>query len=100
MSGKLGRLIALGGALVCFGLIGYLNRDVVLPGSAEAPVAAANPALAACLARRFADIDGMIEQGVVTTAQASTFKQRAEAMCAAQHGAGGPPPLPSGLPPS
>jgi hypothetical protein len=85
--------------LLCGALLAYIHRDDVLPafGWTEAPVAEdsiEDPA-APCIEQRFAEIDGMIDEGVVEAAQAAMFKQRAEAMCRATEGEGGGPALPA-----
>ena len=55
----------------------------------------ADPA-APCIARRFAEIETMVEEGVVSDDQADLFRQRAEAMCRSTNteGSGPAPPLP------
>ncbi|MEM8948707.1 MAG: hypothetical protein AAGC99_05185, partial [Pseudomonadota bacterium] len=65
-----------------------------LPAGEQVEGLNADPA-APCITARFAEIDGMVEEGVVDDAQASLFKERAEAMCRATTGeGGGTPPLP------
>jgi hypothetical protein len=56
--------------------------------------AAADDPVALCLAERAADIDKMEADGVIDDRQAALFKQRAEALCQAEFGESGPPPLP------
>jgi hypothetical protein len=84
--------------LFCGALLAYVHRDDVLPvlGLRDASVArdASNDPAAACIEQRFAEIDGMIDDGIVKTEQAAMFKQRAEAMCRSTEGQGGGPPLP------
>ena len=65
-----------------------------MPGSSVAAPAADDPA-ALCLAARAKDIDKMQADGVIDAAQATLFKSRAEALCQAQEGQGGPPKLPN-----
>ncbi|WP_282608043.1 hypothetical protein [Pelagibius sp. Alg239-R121] len=75
------RLAALGVAGVTIALLFYINRQDFLPGSA--PVSPAETAYLACVSERHGQVDAMIEDGVVTEAQAATFKGRAEALCRA-----------------
>ncbi len=79
--------------IACITLLAWIERARWLPGD---PVAALDPA-AACLAERAAQIDGMLDDGVIEAGQAELFKSRAAAMCQSmQGGASGPglPPLP------
>ena len=71
-------LAGVAGALV------YIHRDDLFPPD---PVAAAAPdtPFALCVAERHADIDQMIADGHVDEQKAAVFKQRAEALCRAQH---------------
>ncbi|MEM7041887.1 MAG: hypothetical protein AAF543_03645 [Pseudomonadota bacterium] len=85
--------------LLCAALLVYIHRDDVrtLTGAdqGQGSGAASDDPAAACIEQRFAEIDGMVEEGVVGDEQAATFKQRAEAMCRATTGDGGSaPPLP------
>ncbi len=88
------RLAALAVLLGVVALLGWVHRERLFPPD-PAAVAADDPA-ALCLAERAADIDTMVAEGVVTAAQASLFKSRAEALCQAQAGAGAGPPPPPG----
>jgi len=86
--------------ILCVGLLAFIHRDDlrVVDRAGEAGSAAgenADPA-AACIEQRFAEIDAMVDEGVADGAQATLFKQRAEAMCRATVGDGGqalPPPV-------
>lgn len=62
-------------------------------GPEESVTDTADPA-APCIERRFADIDGMVDDGVIEDKQAALFKERAEAMCRATQGGGAGAPLP------
>jgi hypothetical protein len=73
------RVLALCVALLCAGALGWLHRADLLP-AAFAPQAADDP-FARCFAERSAEIDAMVEEGVVDQARAELFKSRAEAMC-------------------
>ncbi|HIC82087.1 MAG TPA: hypothetical protein EYH07_13135 [Kiloniellaceae bacterium] len=86
------RVCALGVALLMVAVLGIMHRDDLFPPEAAAP--AADDPVARCLAERAADIDGMVEEGTITAAQADLFKSRAEALCQAQAGGGSGPPLP------
>lgn len=76
------RLVALGVALACFAVLAWLHRADLVSAWA-APEAAADP-FAQCFAKRAADIDGMLDEGVIDQARAELFKSRAEAMCRAE----------------
>lgn len=84
--------------LLCVAFLALLHRDDVrqLAGfhkEVNAAGDAEDPA-APCMEQRFAEVDGMIDEGVIGAEQAAMFKQRAEAMCRATEGGGGGPPLP------
>ncbi len=49
------------------------------------PDEAANPALASCLKQRIGDVDRMKEEGILSDAQYSQFRQRAEELCFQQN---------------
>lgn len=83
---------------LCGALLTFIHQDDVLPalGLRELPVAddaSADPA-APCIEQRFAEIDAMMDEGLVKAEQASMFKQRAEAMCRSTEGQGGGGALP------
>ena len=83
--------------VLCMGLLAYLHRDDLTTSSGGGDrdnAAAADDPAAPCIERRFADIDGMIADGVIGDEQAALFRQRAEAMCRATEGEGNAPPLP------
>ncbi|MGI9507898.1 MAG: hypothetical protein ACR2QJ_00945 [Geminicoccaceae bacterium] len=85
--------------LLCGGLLAFLHRDDLqgrhrsdgvadtnaagaADGTGGSGVASTDPA-APCIEQRFAEIDGMIDEGMVDSGQAALFKQRALAMCRA-----------------
>jgi hypothetical protein len=76
------RLVALGVALVCVAILAWLHRADLLSAT-FAPEAADDP-FARCLAERTAEIDGMLDEGMIDQARAELFKSRAEAMCRAE----------------
>lgn len=88
----LARLGALGVFVAMVGLLGYIHRDDLFPP----PVAAVDPddPVALCLAERKPGIAAMLAEGTIDEAQAELFTARAEALCQAQSGQGGAPPLP------
>lgn len=49
------------------------------------PAKPANPALEECLAQRVGDVDQMKEEGILSDAQYSAFRSRAEDLCRAQN---------------
>ena len=53
--------------------------------SGSTPVGSENPALAACLERRVGDVDGMLEEGIISDAQHESFRMRATELCLAQN---------------
>ena len=92
------RLLAVLVILLCGALLAYVHRDDVKSfagsGGEEAAAGTSDDPAAPCIEQRFAEIDGMIEEGVVDAEQAALFKQRAEAMCRATEGGDNAPPLP------
>ena len=83
--------------LLCGLCLGYIHRDDVLrvAGLEEVATEVSTDPATVCIEQRFAEVDGMIEEGVVGAEQADTFKERAEAMCHATVGnTGAAPPLP------
>lgn len=94
------RLVALAVILLCGASLAYLHRDDIW-ATPEKPAAIADGDPAApCIDKRFADIDNMLTEGTIETAQAELFKQRAEAMCRDTQGgnSSSAPPLPGLLP--
>ena len=69
-----------------------LHEDRLFPPEPGA-MAEQDPALK-CFAERVADIEQMQADGTISAQQAVLFESRAEALCRAQAGQGGPPPLP------
>ena len=91
LDGRGARLAAMGVLLGILLLVAYIHRDAYLP-AAESERAADDP-VALCLAERAQGIDKMAAEGTISAKQAGLFKDRAEALCVAQHGQGsGPPP--------
>jgi len=79
--------------LACLAGLAWLERERWLPS--ESSAAAEDPA-ALCFAERAAEIDNMLDEGVIVASQAELFKTRAEAMCRAT-AAGAAPGLPAPL---
>jgi hypothetical protein len=92
LDGAPARIVALLVFFGCAASLAWLHRDDLLPPEEEA-AAAADP-FAHCLAERRADVVRMQEEGLIDAERAALFTSRAEAMCAAETGGGGPPPLP------
>lgn len=90
------RGIALLVFLGCILLLAWLHRDDLLPGDPAEQAAPDDPA-APCIAERSADIQRMVDEGLIAPAQAALFRERAIGMCRDQAGGGGSP-VP-GLPP-
>jgi hypothetical protein len=83
------RVLAAVVLLGCIAALAWLERERFWP-SASRGTAADDP-FARCFAERAGQIDQMLADGLIQTAQAELFKTRAEAMCRA---GGGAPPLP------
>ena len=75
------RLMALGVPLLCSAILAWLHHADLFPRFA--PEVADDP-FARCFALRAAEIDGMLDEGVIDQARAELFKSRAEAMCRAE----------------
>ncbi len=88
----LARLGALGVFLAVVALLGFIHRDDLFPP--PAPAVDPNDPVALCLAERVPGIEAMLADGTINEDQAKLFTSRAEALCQAQAGQGGPPPLP------
>lgn len=87
------RLCAVGVALLMMAALAFMHRDDLFPP--EEVAADPNDPVALCFAERAKDIDGLLAEGTINARQAGLFKNRAEALCQAQLGAGsGPPPPP------
>lgn len=84
------RVVALAVFLGVAGALAWIHRDDLFPPE-PAAIAADDP-VALCLAARARDIEKMRTDGVISDAQATLFKSRAEALCQAQHGHGAGPP--------
>lgn len=63
------------------------SDESVLPVTSTdtAPENAANPALAACLQKRIGDVNKMKEEGLLSDAQYTSFRSRAEDLCLQQN---------------
>ena len=96
LDGKAARAVAFLVFLGCAALLGWIHRDDLWPGE-DADVARDDPA-AGCIAERTADIERMVDEGLIERAQAELFTERAVGMCRDQAGGGAAPPRP-GLPP-
>lgn len=95
LDGVPARALALLVFLGCGAALAWLHREDLFPP--EQDQAAGDDSLARCLAERRADVARMQEEGLIDAERAALFTGRAEAMCAAEAGAGGggPPPLPT-----
>jgi hypothetical protein len=78
------RLLALGVALLCVAILAWLHRADLFPAWFAAE--RADDPFARCFAERAAEIDGMVDEGVIDQDRAELFKGRAEAMCRAEAG--------------
>ena len=78
------RLVAVAILAGAAGALVYVHRDDLFPPDAAA-VAAPDTPYALCVAERHAGIDQMIADGHVDDQKSALFKQRAEALCRAQH---------------
>jgi hypothetical protein len=76
------RLLGLGVALGCLAILAWLHRADL--SSATLGSEAADDPFARCFAERAAEIDGMLDEGMIDQARADLFKSRAEAMCRAE----------------
>lgn len=63
--------------------IAYINRDALLPGEG-APTDPMEAAFHECMAERTAQIDALLEDGVLSPERAETSKQRLAPVCRAQ----------------
>ena len=88
----LARLGALGVFVAVAGLLGYTHRDDLFPP--PVPAVDANDPVALCLAERRPGIEAMRAEGTIDDQQAELFLARAEALCQAQAGQTGAPPMP------
>ena len=61
------------------------TAETTLRVSASEPAKPANEALEACLAQRVGDVDKMKKEGILSDAQYSSFRGRAEELCRAQN---------------
>ena len=67
--------------LLCAASLVYLHRNDIWPTPESVAATAENDPAASCIDARFADVDNMVAEGTIETAQAELFRQRAEAMC-------------------
>jgi hypothetical protein len=75
------RVLALAVFLACVAALAWLHRaDLFAVGTTQE----ADDPLARCLAERSAEIDGMMDEGMIDQERAALFKSRAEAMCRAE----------------
>ena len=83
------RVLALIVIVLCCASLAYLHRDDLFPKQQETALEKDDPVVT-CTSERFADIDKMLDEGTIETAQADLFRQRAEAMCRDTVGKGVP----------
>jgi hypothetical protein len=92
LDGPAARLAALGVFGLCAAALVYIHRDDIWPPpAAEAEAEAGDPAAARCIAERFAQVNAMVDDGIIGPEQVELFKSRAAAFCQAQAEGGGPP---------
>lgn len=101
LDGPAARLVAVGVALACVAVLGYIHRDDLFPPE-PALTAKTDDPFQRCFAKRAADIGRMAAEGLIKVAQAALFRARAEAMCRdrarnAQGGGATRPGLPPGV---
>ena len=90
------RLVAVAIALAGMAFLGWMHRADLFPPEAGAdPANPAEAAFQACFAPQAARIAKDVESGQITEAQATLFRNRAEAFCADRAAKGGAGP---GLP--
>ena len=61
------------------------DSKTMIPVSSSEPAKPANPALEECFAQRVGDVDRMKEEGILSDAQYTAFRARAEDLCRAQN---------------
>ncbi len=67
----------------------FAQNDETAPVvSVSEPAKPVNPALEECLAARVGDVDRMKEEGILSDAQYSSFRARAEELCRQQNSGG------------
>ena len=71
------RVVAFFVLLLCVASLAYLHRDDLFPKPENAAARADGDPAAPCIEERFAEIDAMVTEGTIKTAQADLFKQRA-----------------------
>jgi len=91
-------MLALFVLVLCAALLGYIHRDDLRSAlgydtALHGDDVTGDPA-ASCIQQRFGEIQGMMDEGVIGSEQATAFKQRAEAMCRSTEGHASGPPLP------
>jgi hypothetical protein len=89
-------------ALACFALaaaaLAYVHRADLFPAAPEAAAAKDDP-FSRCFREATTSIDKMLAEKTIRAAQATLFRNRAEARCRAQTGGSGPPGAAPGPPP-
>jgi len=81
------RIVAVAIALAGLAFLGWMHRaDLFPPDSDATPATPAQAAFQACLAPQAARIAKDAESGQITQAQATLFRNRAEAFCADRAG--------------
>lgn len=87
LDGRPARLIALLLFAAAIAFLVWYERERLFPQAVEAadPTDPAEAAYLECRAARYADIDGMKADGVITQAQEELFRSRADALCRDRH---------------
>ncbi len=81
LDSPLARVVAALIAVAALLSLAYLHRGDLFPG--PKPLAATDDLYAECMAKREADIDGMVRGGKIAEAQAVVFERRAAGLCQA-----------------
>lgn len=96
LDGRAARIVAVAIALAGLAFLGWIHRaDLFPPEPGAASAAPAQAAFQACFAPQAARIAKDKESGQITEAQATLFRNRADAVCADRAARGGAGP---GLP--
>ena len=90
LDGPAARVVAGAVALAGLAFLGWIHRaDLFPPDPGAAPANPAQAAFQACFAPQTARIGADVDSGLITEAQATLFRSRAEAWCADRAAKGG-----------
>jgi len=84
LDGPGARIVALLVVIACAAVLGYIHRDDLFPAEPVNADAGLNPEFVKCRDARTAQVEKMLNDGVIDQLKFDAFRERAVAFCTAQ----------------